>query len=238
MVVAETSKAGVVIKMEKLIEIKSMSKIYSMGDSDVYALDSVSLDIYKNDFVSIIGPSGSGKSTLMNMIGLLDVPTNGDYFLDRENVKDANDNHLAEIRNRKIGFIFQGFNLLQKLTAVENVELPLIYAGVHKKERREKAIEALEKVGLSDRLHHKPVELSGGQQQRVAIARALATSPSIILADEPTGALDTHSGSEIMNILRELNEKDGVTVIIITHDISIAQKTNRMIRITDGKVSE
>ncbi|HYE83952.1 MAG TPA: ABC transporter ATP-binding protein [Clostridia bacterium] len=220
-----------------MIEIKSMSKIYRIGDVEVRALNDVSLSIQQHEFVSIIGPSGSGKSTLMNMIGCLDVPTRGEYYLDGVEVSRLNDEQLANIRNHKIGFIFQGFNLLQKLTAVENVELPLIYQGVHTKERYDKSVEALKLVGLEDRVHHRPTELSGGQQQRVAIARALVGNPPMILADEPTGNLDSKSGKEIMRMLKELHQK-GNTIVLITHDNEIAMQAERIIRIQDGEIIE
>jgi putative ABC transport system ATP-binding protein len=208
-----------------------------MGDNIVNALSNVDLHIKQHEFVAIVGPSGSGKSTLMNMLGCLDTPTSGTYQLDGVEVSKLKDDELAEIRNYKIGFIFQGFNLLQKLSAVENVELPLIYQGISAKERYKKAMAALESVGLGDRSHHKPTELSGGQQQRVAIARALASNPPIILADEPTGALDSKSGTEIMRILKELHS-NGNTIIIITHDNNIALQAKRLIRIHDGQITE
>lgn len=220
-----------------MIEISNMSKIYRIGDVEVRALNNVSLNIKQHEFVSIIGPSGSGKSTLMNMIGCLDVPTEGVYCLDGVEVSRLKDEQLADIRNHKIGFIFQGFNLLQKLTAVENVELPLIYQGLPTRERYEKSIEALRLVGLENRMHHKPTELSGGQQQRVAIARALVGSPPMILADEPTGNLDSKSGREIMQMLKELHKK-GNTIVLITHDIEIAMQADRIIRIQDGEIIE
>jgi putative ABC transport system ATP-binding protein len=222
---------------EKMIIIENMYKTYLMGINEVHALNGISLHIKPGEFVAIVGPSGSGKSTLMNMIGCLDTPTSGKYFLDGKEVSKLEEDHLAEIRNKKIGFVFQSFNLLPKLTALENVELPLLYMGMGNKERRKKAVEALEKVGLGDRLNHKPVELSGGQQQRVAIARALSSRPPIILADEPTGALDTKSGSEVMDMLKELNS-EGKAVILITHDNNIANQAHRIIRICDGKVIE
>lgn len=220
-----------------MIIIKDMYKIYKMGDNSVHALNGINLHIKPHEFVAIIGPSGSGKSTLMNMIGCLDVPTGGSYILDGNEVSKLKDDQLADIRNRKIGFIFQSFNLLQKLSAIENVELPLIYQGIGHKERMERGMAALDSVGLGDRAHHKPTELSGGQQQRVAIARALASNPPLILADEPTGALDTKSGSEIMEILQSLNDK-GNTIVIITHDLNIAKKAKRMVRIQDGQIIE
>jgi len=212
-----------------------MCKEYRMGDTVVKALDNVSLHIKQHEFVAIVGPSGSGKSTLMNMIGCLDTPTSGTYYLDGKEVSKLNDNQLAEIRSRKIGFIFQSFNLLQKLTALENVELPLVYQGVRAKERHRRAKEALESVGLGERMHHKPTELSGGQQQRVAIARALVSNPPIILADEPTGNLDSKSGEEIMKILKELHSK-GNTIVLITHDNNVALQAKRIVRIEDGKI--
>ncbi|KUO73553.1 MAG: macrolide ABC transporter ATP-binding protein [Clostridia bacterium BRH_c25] len=220
-----------------MIEIRNMSKVYRIGNVEVRALNDVSLTINQHEFVSIIGPSGSGKSTLMNMIGCLDVPTKGAYSLDGVEVSRLNDEQLADIRNHKIGFIFQGFNLLQKLNAVENVELPLIYQGLHTKERYDKSVEALKLVGLEDRVHHKPTELSGGQQQRVAIARALVGNPPMILADEPTGNLDSKSGKEIMRMLKELHQK-GNTIVLITHDNEIAMQAERVIRLQDGEIIE
>ena len=208
-----------------------------MGDNQVTAINDVNLEINAHEFVSIVGPSGSGKSTLMNMLGCLDVPTSGTYSLDGREVSKLRDDDLAEIRNFKIGFIFQRFNLLQKLSALENVELPLIYQGLKPKEVRERAIEALDSVGLKDRMFHRPNELSGGQQQRVAIARALVTKPPVILADEPTGALDSKTGVEVMGILKELNEK-GNTIILITHDNNLAQQAKRIVRVQDGKIIE
>lgn len=220
-----------------MIEIYNLSKIYRIGNVEVKALNDISLNIEKHEFVSIIGPSGSGKSTLMNMIGLLDVPTHGKYYLDGSEVIGLTDNQLADIRNHKIGFIFQGFNLIQKLNALENVELPLIYQGIPSKERYERSAEALNLVGLGDRIHHRPTELSGGQQQRVAIARALVGSPPIILADEPTGNLDSKSGKDIMQMLKELHAK-GNTIILITHDNDIAMQAKRIVRIQDGQITE
>lgn len=218
-----------------MILIEDMYKVYYMGTNKVYALNGVSLHIKPKEFVAIVGPSGSGKSTLMNMIGCLDTPTSGKYFLEGKEVNKLTENELAEFRNRKIGFIFQSFNLLPKLTAMENVELPLVYMREGSKERHKMAVEALERVGLGDRLHHKPPELSGGQQQRVAIARALVSKPSLILADEPTGALDSKSGIEIMKIMCELH-KEGKTIVLITHDNDIAKQAERTIYIHDGKV--
>lgn len=218
-----------------LIRIEKLSKWYKMGGETVRALDQVSLTVDQGDFVAIIGPSGSGKSTLMNMIGCLDVPSSGDYWLDGQEISKMNDNQLAEIRNQKIGFIFQGFNLLPRLTALENVELPLIYRGVPARKRRELAFASLEKVGLGDRVDHRPVELSGGQQQRVAIARALVTNPPILLADEPTGALDTKTGKEVIELMKDLNEQ-GHTIVLITHDLNIAMQAKRVIQIQDGRL--
>ncbi len=220
-----------------MIRLEHVFKIYEMGDNKVYALDDVSLRIAPHEFASIIGPSGSGKSTLMNMLGCLDTPTQGKYLLDGMDVSKKTDDELAEIRNNKIGFVFQGFNLLPKLTAIENVELPLIYSNVSAKERHERALESLRKVGLVERANHKPTELSGGQQQRVAIARALITNPPIILGDEPTGNLDSKSGKEVMEIFKELN-KNGNTVILITHDSGVAAQAKRVVRIQDGKLYE
>lgn len=221
--------------MEELITIRDMCKIYNPGENEVRALDHVDLVIHKNEFVAIIGQSGSGKSTLMNMLGCLDVPTSGTYLLNGKDVSHMSDDELSDIRNREIGFIFQGFNLIASLTALENVELPLIYRGVAKKERLELAERALEKVGLAERKTHKPSEMSGGQQQRVAIARAIAQAPPMILADEPTGNLDSASTKEIMEILKDLH-REGRTVILITHDNEIAAKARRNIRIMDGRI--
>ena len=218
-----------------LIEIRDMYKIYNPGENEVRAIDGVNLTIEHGEFVAIIGQSGSGKSTLMNMLGLLDVPTSGKYLLNGKDVEGLTDDELSEIRNKEIGFIFQGFNLVTSLTAVENVELPLVYRGMKKDERNRLAIEALDRVGLSHRLDHLPKQMSGGQQQRVAIARAVAARPPIILADEPTGNLDSHSGVEVMKILHELHE-EGRTVILITHDNDIANEAQRVIRIQDGQI--
>ena len=223
--------------MEKLIEIRDICKIYNPGENEVRALDHVDLDVYEGELVAIIGHSGSGKSTLMNMLGCLDVPTSGQYFLHGMDVSCLTDNDLSEIRNREIGFIFQGFNLISNLTAVGNVELPLIYRGVGKAERERLAHESLCMVGLEKRMDHKPSQMSGGQQQRVAIARAIAAKPPVILADEPTGNLDSSSTKEIMGILRKLHS-EGRTVIIITHDDEIAAQAKRIIRIMDGKIVE
>lgn len=218
-----------------MIQLTDIYKIYTMGENKVVALNGINLHIKAHEFVSIVGPSGSGKSTLMNMIGCLDVPSSGSYILDGEEVSKLKDDELAEIRNNKIGFIFQKFNLLQKLSALENVELPLVYQGVSARESRERAIKSLENVGLKERMYHKPNELSGGQQQRVAIARALVTSPPVLLADEPTGALDSKTGIEVMEMLKELNAK-GNTVVLITHDNSLALQAKRIIRIHDGEI--
>ncbi len=217
-----------------LIEIKDIYKIYNEGkESEVRALNGVSLSIGRGEFVAIIGASGSGKSTLMNILGCLDIPTYGDYSLDGQDVTDRTDRQLAHIRNKEIGFIFQGYNLIPALTAYENVELPLIYQGVSILKRRDIVMEALEKVGMADRWKHKPAEMSGGQQQRVAIARAIATHPPIIMADEPTGALDSKTGKHVLEILHELND-EGATIILITHDNSIAATAKRIVRISDG----
>jgi putative ABC transport system ATP-binding protein len=220
-----------------MIQTVNLVKHYKMGEDVVKALDGVSLSIPKQSFVAIVGPSGSGKSTLMNLLGCLDVPTSGTYTLDGVEVSSMNDNQLAHIRNTKIGFIFQGFNLVNKLTALENVELPLIYAGVNSKNRLRMAKEALESVGLRTRMKHIPSELSGGQQQRVAIARALVTNPPMILADEPTGNLDSHSGNEIMELFKSLH-REGNTIVLITHDDQIACQAQRMLRILDGQIVE
>jgi len=221
--------------MSNLIEIKQITKLYEMGDEKLYALRGVDLKIEKNEYVAIMGPSGSGKSTLMNIIGCLDTPTSGDYILNGKDVHEMNDDELAEIRNREIGFVFQTFNLLPRSNALHNVELPLIYSGLAKAERLKRAEEALANVGLTDRKTHKPNELSGGQRQRVAVARALINNPSIILADEPTGNLDTKTGEEIMGLLRELNEK-GNTIIIVTHEEDIAKHAKRIVKIRDGMI--
>ncbi len=221
--------------MSVLVEIQDISKIYNPGENEVRALDHISLTIQKGEFVAIIGQSGSGKSTLMNMIGCLDVPTEGTYILNGQNVSKLSDNELSDIRNQEIGFIFQGFNLIANLTAQENVELPLIYRGVPKKERHELSVAALKKVGLAHRMDHRPSEMSGGQQQRVAIARAIAQAPPVILADEPTGNLDSASSMEILDILKQLHVENR-TVILITHDNDIAKQAKRVIRIKDGKI--
>jgi len=231
------SESETIRRSAVMIEICNMSKIYRIGNVAVKALDNISLSIKKHEFVSIVGPSGSGKSTLMNMIGCLDVPTSGEYCLDGMEVSGLTDDQLAYIRNHKIGFVFQGFNLIQKLNALENVELPLIYQGIPTMERYERSVEALKLVGLEDRIHHRPAELSGGQQQRVAIARALVGNPQIILADEPTGNLDSKSGKDIINLLKELHLK-GSTIVLITHDNDIAMMAERIVRIQDGQIND
>ncbi len=223
--------------MEPVIEVKGLSKKYLMGSQTVNALRSVDLKIFKNDYVALMGPSGSGKSTLMNLLGCLDTPTAGDYLLDGTNVSTMDDGDLAEVRNKKIGFVFQTFNLLPRLSALGNVALPLVYAGIGRTAREEKAMAALESVGLGDRVDHKPNELSGGQRQRVAIARALVNNPSLILADEPTGNLDTRTSIEIMAIFEELYKK-GNTIIIVTHEPDIAEHCQRIVRLRDGLVEK
>lgn len=220
-----------------LIEVRDVYKIYNPGENQVNALDGVSITIDEGEFVAIIGQSGSGKSTLMNMLGLLDTPTHGEYYINGKLVDDLTDDQMSVIRNEEIGFIFQGFNLISSLSAIENVELPLVYRGMPKQERREISQQALERVGLGSRIHHLPAEMSGGQQQRVAVARAIAAKPPVILADEPTGNLDTKSTKEVMAILHELKD-EGRTVIVITHDNEIAEEAERVIRIRDGKVVE
>ena len=218
-----------------MLELKGIKKYYKMGENTVKALDGIDLKIEDGEFVTIIGPSGSGKSTMMNIVGCLDIASSGQYFVDGVEISKYSENQLAYLRNKKMGFIFQGFNLLSNLTALENVELPLIYQGILPNKRRKLAVKALEMVGMKERMKHKPTELSGGQQQRVAIARALATNPKCILADEPTGNLDSATGEEIMKILKCLNEK-GTTVIIITHNDEIAALSKRVVRIHDGKI--
>ncbi len=218
---------------QSMIELDKVTKVYHMGKVEVHALRGVSLSINTGEMVSIIGASGSGKSTMLNVIGCLDKPTSGSYFFDGVDVSQLNDNQLAEVRNKKIGFVFQDFNLLPRATALANVELPLIYSGVRR--RHQRAIEALEQVGLSKRANHKPTEMSGGEQQRVAIARALVNNPAVILADEPTGELDTHSSDEIMSILHQLH-RDGKTIVLITHEADIAVQAQRTVRLRDGEI--
>ena len=220
---------------EILIKVEDLCKIYNPGENEVRALDHVSLEIKKGELVAIIGQSGSGKSTFMNMLGCLDVPTSGRYYLNGTDVSEMSDNELSEVRNREIGFIFQGFNLIANLNAIENVELPLIYRGIDRKTRHQLAIDSLKLVGLEKRMDHKPSEMSGGQQQRVAIARAIAAQPPVILADEPTGNLDSASSREILEILQKMH-KTGRTVILITHDNGIAAQARRVVRIMDGKI--
>ena len=219
-----------------LIRFQNISRCYQMGGETVHALRDVSLDIQRGEYVAIMGPSGSGKSTMMNLIGCLDTPTSGSYELNGINVSEMDDNHLAEIRNREIGFVFQTFNLLPRSHALHNVELPLIYAGMPADERRRIALDAITQVGLADRAHHKPNELSGGQRQRVAVARALVNKPSILLADEPTGNLDTKTGAEIMALFKELSQK-GNTIIVVTHEEDIAEHAHRILRIRDGLIA-
>ena len=221
-----------------LVKLKDVYKIYSEGpESEVRALDGVSLEIERGEFVAVVGQSGSGKSTMMNVLGCLDIPTHGEYYLDGTDVRELSDKELSHIRNKQIGFIFQQYNLIQNLNVLENVELPLIYQGINADDRREMALEALERVGLSSRIKHRPSEMSGGQQQRVAIARAISTHPPIIMADEPTGALDSHTGKEVLGFLQQLN-KEGSTVILITHDNGIAATARRCVRLADGKIVE
>ena len=224
--------------MAKLIELRNVYKIYSEGlESEVRALDGVSLEIERGEFVAIVGQSGSGKSTMMNVLGCLDIPTRGDYFLNGTDVRELTDKELSRIRNKEIGFIFQQYNLIQDLTVLENVELPLVYQGVSADDRREMALAALERVGLDERVKHRPTQMSGGQQQRVAIARAIAANPSIVMADEPTGALDSRTGLEVLAFLQKLN-REGTTVILITHDNGIAATARRCVRLTDGRIVE
>jgi putative ABC transport system ATP-binding protein len=225
----ETNEHG-----QPIIIVENMTKVYHLGEYEVRALAGVSLKIYEKEFMSIMGPSGSGKSTMMNMLGALDTPTSGTYILAGTDASKMSDDELAEIRNQKIGFVFQNFNLLPRTSALQQVELPLVYAG--KGQRRQQASEALESVGLGDRMHHKPSELSGGQMQRVAIARALVNEPAIILADEPTGNLDSRSGVEIMQVLQRLNREKGITIICVTHDPWIARHSGRVIRLADGLI--
>lgn len=221
--------------MAALIEFRDIYKIYSMGDEEVHAIDGISMQIEQGEFVAIVGQSGSGKSTCMNIIGGLDVPTRGQYLLDGVDISERTDDELAEIRNKKLGFIFQQYNLIPKLTVLQNVELPLLYSGMKESEQTSRAMASLERVGLADKAKNLPSQLSGGQQQRVSIARALAGDPSIILADEPTGALDSKTGREVLQFLKQLHQ-DGNTIVLITHDNSIAAQAERVIRVQDGKV--
>ncbi len=220
---------------QAVIQIKDLKRVYQMGDTEVRALDGVTFDIHRNEYIAIMGPSGSGKSTMMNLIGCLDTPSEGEYILNGHRVSEMDDRELADVRNREIGFVFQTFNLLARTDCLANVELPLIYAGMAGSERKTRATEVLTKVGLGDRLDHKPNELSGGQRQRVAIARALVNDPSILLADEPTGNLDTKTGEEIMQLFEELY-KSGNTIILVTHENDIANHARRIVRLRDGKV--
>jgi putative ABC transport system ATP-binding protein len=222
---------------DAVIQVKDLKKIYKLGIVEVHALDGVTFDIQRGEIIAIMGPSGSGKSTLMNLLGCLDRPTSGVYTLDGEEVSRLNDDQLANIRNRKVGFVFQSFNLLPRQTSLANVELPMRYAGVGH-ERRERALAALESVNLADRVNHRPTELSGGQQQRVAIARALVNHPAILMADEPTGNLDSKSGKEIMDLLLKLNRENHTTIIIVTHDPNVASQTQRIIHLRDGLIEE
>ena len=232
----ETAPAGQIAMGQPLIELKDIYKIYYLGGEEVRANDGINLTICRGEFVAIVGKSGSGKSTLMNIIGALDVPTEGEYYLGGEDVSVMSDRQLARIRNRMIGFIFQQYNLLPKLNLLENVELPLLYGGVSPAERKERAMASLVKVGLAEKWRNLPNQLSGGQQQRVSIARALAGNPSLILADEPTGALDSKTSREVLNFLKQLNE-EGNTIVMITHDNSIALEARRVVRIADGKIT-
>ena len=222
---------------KKILSMKGIFKEYQMGDETSVVLKGIDLDVYEGEFLAILGPSGSGKSTLMNIIGCLDTPTSGEYYLSGRHIANQDEKELAKIRSREIGFIFQSFHLLQRQTALENVELPLIYAGVGQKQRIERAERMLDRVGLSDKLGHYPNQMSGGQQQRVAIARAISTNPTILLADEPTGALDQKTGAQVMDIFNQLN-REGRTIIMITHDANIARHAKRIVRILDGNISE
>lgn len=220
-----------------MIEVSGLSKSYKTGDIEVIALREISFKIESGEYISIMGPSGSGKSTLMNILGCIDTPTSGSYRLDGQEVSTLDDEGLATIRNQKVGFVFQTYNLLPRLTALANVELPLVYSGTGRNERRERALKALERVGLSDRVNHKPNELSGGQSQRVAIARALVNNPSIILADEPTGNLDRATGSDIINLFQKLNSEFGVTLVIVTHDQEVGKSAGRLVQLVDGRIT-
>lgn len=220
-----------------MIRFDDVYKIYNMGDSEVRAIDGISMNIEEGEMVAIVGQSGSGKSTCMNVIGCLDVPTSGKYFLNGQDVGELNDDELADIRNKTLGFIFQQYNLIPKLSVFENVELPLIYKGIHEEERFEMVMDAMRKVGISEKSKNMPSQLSGGQQQRVAIARALAGNPHIILADEPTGALDSHTGTEVLDFVQELNKEVGTTIILITHDMTVAARAKRIISISDGRIT-
>ncbi|PFP27567.1 macrolide ABC transporter ATP-binding protein [Bacillus sp. AFS073361] len=222
---------------EQILKMEHITKTYFMGDEDQVVLNNINLTVHRGDFVAILGPSGSGKSTLMNMIGCLDSPTSGDYTLSNQKVDELNESQLAVIRNQEVGFVFQQFQLLPRLSAIQNVELPLIYARVSEKVRKQRARDMLVRVGLGDKLHHRPNQLSGGQQQRVAIARAMVTEPTILLADEPTGALDQKTGQQIMELFHELHE-EGKTIIMITHDIEIAKNASRIVHILDGNLKE
>ena len=233
---AQRAQGGMGLE-QAIIDIRNMYKIYNPGENEVRALDGVSLAVYKGEFVAIVGHSGSGKSTLMNMIGCLDTPTSGTYFLNGQDVSALSDNALSAIRNEQIGFIFQSFNLIKNLNALENVELPLIYRGLPAGKRRLLALEALERVGLASRMDHRPNQMSGGQQQRVAVARAIAAHPPLILADEPTGNLDTRAGARVFEIIRALHA-EGNTIVLITHDEGLARKAQRIVRITDGKIDD
>lgn len=223
--------------MNNVMEIKNLKKIYHVGDQEIHALRDVSLSITEGEFVAVMGPSGSGKSSMMNVMGCLDSPTSGEFYLDGYSILDARDNELAYIRNEKIGFVFQKFHLLPRSTALANVELPMLYAGVPARERRERAMEALVNVGLAERMYNKPNELSGGQQQRVSIARALVTNPVILLADEPTGALDSRTSREIMEIFQDLND-NGKTIVLVTHDIEVSEYAKRLIHFRDGQIEQ
>lgn len=223
---------------EWVVDARDITKVYEMGEVEVHALRGLSVKIAPGEVLSIMGPSGSGKSTLMNILGCLDRPTSGEYSLNGESVANMTDDQLAEIRNRGVGFVFQSFNLLPRATALANVELPMRYAELNGRNRKQVAIDALEAVGLGDRIHHRPNELSGGQMQRVAIARALVNNPSIIMADEPTGNLDSESGDEVMAVLKNLNQERGTTLIVVTHDPEIAALTDRVIKILDGRIAE